>query len=273
MRPPPGGMPAQTLRTSPAQVRRIGNSCRDRKRRSVNNSGGGDAGASAADGAPGAASVPVARPPRLASAPWHALDTSALLRSRHSSAARPPGCTPEQREIKSDLQAARMALICFALGCRAVARGAAAATGGTSAAGGGVAAAAGTAGLVSVGAAGAATDGAALGAGGAAAALVARTLWQDAESCDALARRQSRSSGLFGAIHEQCDTKSSSVQARRTAASWSCSGPCACCGWGAAVTGCGGWRFGTAALIALLQVADNCAALFCRHASASRPPG
>jgi hypothetical protein len=188
MRPPPGGMPAHTLRTSAAQVRKIGSSCRGRKRRSGNDSGSPEVAVSA-DGDAGAAPAP----PIAASAPWHGLESSAALRSRHCSAARVPGCTPEQCEMKSDLQEARIALICFALGCRAcVGCGAVAAGGGETSAG---AAAAGTA------------------SDTVAAALVRSAFWQDAESCAALARKQSRSSGLLGAIHEQCDTKSSSVQA------------------------------------------------------------
>jgi len=169
--------------------------------------------------------------------------------------------------MKSDLQAVRIALICFALGCLvSVGRGAAAPGGG------GTATVVGEAGAEPAGGDGVTTAGA-VSETGAAAAPARRTFWQAAESCAALARKQSRSSGLLGVIHEQCDTKSSSVQACRTAASCSCSDGCDCCGWDAAPAGCGRSDLGAAALIALLHAADNCAALFWRHCSASRPPG
>ena len=117
--------------------------------------------------------------------------------------------------MKSDRQAARMALICFELGRFAAAGGA-----GAAGAGGGGVAAAGGGTAVAAGGGGAAAAGAADGAGVSAAAGFALTAaWQPGESCPALARRQSRSSGLLGWIHEQCDMKSSSVQARRTALS------------------------------------------------------
>ena len=111
--------------------------------------------------------------------------------------------------MKSDRQAARMALSCFALGrCGAVAaRGAAGAGRGAAAAAGGAVM-------------GCAVTGGAATADGVAAAGVARTtFWQAGESPAALARRHSRSSGFPGAIQEQCDMKSLSVQASWTAVS------------------------------------------------------
>jgi hypothetical protein len=60
-------------------------------------------------------------------------------------------------------------------------------------------------------------DGASVGAGIAAAGTDWSTVWQGADSAAALAFRQSSTSGLLGAIQEQCDMKSFSVQACRTA--------------------------------------------------------
>ena len=181
MRPPPGGMPRHMLRTSAAQLRRIGSSCRGPKRRSGNDSGAVDA-AVFDDGDLEASSAPVAEPPRPASASWHLLETSAVLRSRHCSAARLLGCTPEQCEMKSDLQAARMALICFALGCRvSVGRGAAAPGGG------GTATVVGEAGAAEAAGGDGLTTAGAVSETGAAAAPVRRTFWQAAESCAASA--------------------------------------------------------------------------------------
>jgi hypothetical protein len=49
----------------------------------------------------------------------HGADNCAALRSRHCSASRPPGCTPEQCVMKSDRQACRIAAISSGLGCAA----------------------------------------------------------------------------------------------------------------------------------------------------------
>jgi hypothetical protein len=169
--------------------------------------------------------------------------------------------------MKSERQAARIALVCFAVGRfgATAKRGAGGAAAGMAiAAGGGTAAG----GAVAGGAA--ATEGALEGK---------RTaLWQAGESA-ALARRHSRSSGLPGWIQEQCDMKSLIVQACWTAASSSC-----CDGWegcgeaASAAAGCGVSGFVSGVVSALGTTAlphsvDNCAALRSRHCSASRPPG
>jgi hypothetical protein len=98
--------------------------------------------------------------------------------------------------MKSDLQEVRIALICFALGCPP-----AGFAWGVAEAGGGAATAAGGVGAATVGAAGdggAATVGAATGVGVAVVVVAPTAVWQPGESCAALARRQSRSSGLVG---------------------------------------------------------------------------
>src|SRR5262249_6796730 len=66
-------------------------------------------------------------PPEIAAtALLQAGESSAELRSRQRSASIPPGCTPEQRAMKSDRHAVRIALRCCCVGCRRVATGAAA---------------------------------------------------------------------------------------------------------------------------------------------------
>ena len=103
--------------------------------------------------------------------------------------------------MKSERQAARIALVCFAVGrFGAAAERGAGGAGMAIAAGGGEAAG----GAVTGGAA--ATEGVAPGG-------ERTTLWQAGESSAALARRHSRSSGLPGWIQEQCDMKSLIVQA------------------------------------------------------------
>jgi hypothetical protein len=195
--------------------------------RSVGGAAGAPASGIAAPrpGAPGLdAPGPVAPPPIAASAVWQDGETSAWLRSRHMSASRPPGCTPER-------QAARIALVCFAVGRF----GAAALRGGAGgAAGAGMVIAAGGG-----GAAGGAVTGGAAATGGVAPAGPRTTFWQAGESSAALARRHSRSSGLPGWIQEQCDMKSLIVQACWTAASSSCAdGREGCGGVAAAAAGC-----------------------------------
>jgi hypothetical protein len=108
--------------------------------------------------------------------------------------------------MKSDRQAERMALSCFVLGRFAVTDG-----WGAAGAGDGAATAAGGGGV--------ATTGAGTGGVGAAVGLALTAVRQAGDSCAALARKHKRSSGLLGSIHEQCDVKSSSVQAARMALS------------------------------------------------------
>jgi hypothetical protein len=124
--------------------------------------------------------------------------------------------------MKSERQAARIALVCFAVGRF----GAAAERGAGGAGGAGMAIAAGGG-----AAAGGAVTGGAAATEGVAPGGERTTFWQAGESSAALARRHSRSSGLPGWIQEQCDMKSLIVQACWTAASSSC-----CDGW----EGCGG---------------------------------
>src|SRR5689334_17195033 len=98
--------------------------------------------------------------------------------------------------MKSERQAARIALVCFAVGRLGAAaeRGVGGGAGMAIAAGGGAAAD------------GAATGGAAATEGPAPGG-VRTTVWQAGESSAALARRHSSSSGLPGWIQEQCDMK------------------------------------------------------------------
>ncbi len=112
MRPPPGGVPPHRPRASSMHSRKIANSSRGRSGRIAKLSAGAEGGAAAggcaeAAGAPGAIA---------ASAVRQRDETSALLRSRHCSASGPPGATPEQCEMKSERQAARMAPICWCVG-------------------------------------------------------------------------------------------------------------------------------------------------------------
>jgi hypothetical protein len=55
-------------------------------------------------------------PPTAASVLRQPADSWAALLCRHCSAAAPPGCTPEQWEMKSERHAARMALFCWDVG-------------------------------------------------------------------------------------------------------------------------------------------------------------
>ena len=113
MRPPPDGMPAHSGRISRPHIRRIASASRGR---SV---GIGASGATAGDVAfpdgvaDGAADAP---PVTATTALWHGGESCAALRWRHCNAAAPPGCTPEQCETKSERQAARIALVCWAVG-------------------------------------------------------------------------------------------------------------------------------------------------------------
>jgi hypothetical protein len=63
--------------------------------------------------ADGAADAP---PVMAATALLHGGESCAALRWRHCNAAAPPGCTPEQCDTKSERQAARIALVCRAVG-------------------------------------------------------------------------------------------------------------------------------------------------------------
>ena len=181
-----------------------------------------------------------------------------------------------------------MALICCWVGRRAGAAESAAGAEGT-AAGGAVA----TAGGAAVAGATAAAGGAAAtgAASGVAPARPVTTAWQAGERSVALALRHSTSSGLLGAMNEQCAAASLSVHALLTAAS-------SCCGVAAAglaagdsaatgVSGCAlalsasafcesGMAvsdFGATALTAAPHAADNWGAWLARHSKASRPPG
>lgn len=143
-----------------------------------------------------------------------------------------------------------MALICFELGPAAAA--------GAAGGGGGAAAAADDG-------AGAGAAAASAGAGGAVTVLGSiRTIdRQLGDSCAALARRHSKSSGFVGAIHKQWEVKSSSVQAWRTTLSQFWSGGCDGGGCDVVLAGCGDGELGATvltALTALPHAGANCAA-------------
>jgi hypothetical protein len=208
IRPPPNGTPAQSDRTSTPQICTIASASRGR---SIGiGPSGATAGAAAAAGAPDGAAAP-APPPIAATALRHAAESCASLRLRHCNASAPPGCTPEQWDMKSERHAARMAAFCCAVGPA----GAAAEVVGAAGAGGALARA-GSAGFGSTGF----LTGAACRAGSAEGAAAAggeavsdcTAAWQLGERSAALAFRHCRISGLFGAIQEQCYTKSLSVQ-------------------------------------------------------------
>ena len=124
---------------------------------------GADASVGAAAGA-AVATVAGAEPPRAATAVRQFGESCAELRCRQRSASAPPGCTPEQRDMKSDWQDWRMAACCCGVGCRNAAGGAAAAAGAVAARTGGCGAGAGA-----LGGAAAAGAGIAVAAGRAAA--------------------------------------------------------------------------------------------------------
>ena len=205
IRPPPNGTPAQSDRTSTPQICTIASASRGR---SIGIGPiGATAGAAAAAGAPDGAAAPPP-PPMAATALRHAAESCASLRLRHCSASAPPGCTPEQRDMKSDRHAARTAAFCSAVGAAAGAAGAAGA--------GGALVRAGSTGFGSTGfLAGAVCFAGSAGAAavGGAAGSDCTAAWQLGERSAALLFRHNRISGLFGAIQEQCATKSLSVQA------------------------------------------------------------
>jgi hypothetical protein len=82
--------------------------------------GGASSGADAA-GAGGAAGAAAAGSAGFAAialtAALHEADSRLSLRTRHSSASLPPGCTPEQLAMKSDRHELRIAAVCSAVGC------------------------------------------------------------------------------------------------------------------------------------------------------------
>jgi len=201
-RPPPNGTPAQSDRTSTPQICTMARASRGR---SIGiGPMGATAGAAAAAGGP-AGAAEGALPPIAATALRHAAESCASLRLRHCSASAPPGCTPEQCDMKSDRHDARTAVFCSAVGAAA------------GAGAGGALVRAGSTGFGSTGfLAGAACFAGSAGAaaaGGGAAGSACTAAWQLGERSAALAFRHCRISRLFGAIQEQCDTKSLSVQA------------------------------------------------------------
>ena len=182
--------------------------------------------------------------------------------------------------MKSDRQAERIALVCFAVGfCGAAGAALARVASGFLA----------EAGCLAAGA----TGGASTAAGVAAAGTDCSALWQDDDRSAELAFRQSKTSGLLGAIHEQCAMKSFRVQACRTALISSSvvfaatvlgagsdgddavgvSTGVAAGTAGAAAAAAGASGFGATALTAVLQDADNLPSLRSKHSSASLPPG
>ena len=135
-------------------------------------------------------------------------------------------------------------------------------------------------------------------AGGGAAGSDCTAAWQLGERSAVLAFRHCRISGLFGAIQEQCDTKSLSVQACCTVLScsfWVSAGATSIPGGarstlaaGGAVSDCAGAAgagaagaaaaagsagFGAAAFTAAWQDGESLASLRTRHSNASLPPG
>ena len=296
-RPPPNGTPAQSDRTSTPQICTIASASRGR---SIGiGPMGATAGAAVVAGAPDGAAAG-APPPIAATALRHAAESCVSLRLRHCNASAPPGCTPEQWDMKSDRHAARTAAVCCAVGFAARGCGAAGAAGAAGA--GGALARAGSAGFGSTGfLAGAACftgSAGAAAAGGGAAGSDCTAAWQLGERSAALAFKHCRISGLFGAIQEQCDTKSLSVQACCTVLScsfWASAGATSIPGGarstlaaGGAVSDCAGAAgagaagaaaaagsagFGAAAFTADLQGAESLASLRTRHSNASLPPG
>ena len=126
-RPPPNGTPAQSDRTSAPQICTIASASRGR---SIG-IGPIGAGAAVAAGAPDGATVaPAPLPPIAATALRQAAESCASLRLRHCNASAPPGCTPEQWDMKSDRHAARMAAVCCAVGFAGVVAAGAAGAGG-----------------------------------------------------------------------------------------------------------------------------------------------
>jgi hypothetical protein len=202
--PPPNGTPAQSERTSTPQICTIASASRGR---SIGIGPiGATAGAAVAAGAPPDGAAAGAPPPMAATALRHAAESYASLRLRHCSASAPPGCTSEQCDMKSDRHDARTAAFCCSVGAAAGA-----------VEGGGALACAGSAGFGSAGfLAGDACRGGSAGAAaasGGAAGSACIAAWQLGERSAALPFRHCRISGLFGAIQEQCATKSLSVQA------------------------------------------------------------
>jgi len=186
MRPPPGGMPPQTMRASAPQIRRMASASRGRI------SGIGPIGAAAAAGAAaGASFAPAAGAPLpiAATALRHRGESCAALRCRHCRASAPPGCTPGQRAMKSERHAARTALRSSALG--AAASFAAGADGDMAAAGASLAPPA-----------------------GAPLPIAATALRHRGESCSALRSRHCRASAPPGLTPGQCATKSERHAAR-----------------------------------------------------------
>jgi hypothetical protein len=128
MRPPPGGMPTHSERASASQTERIASA----RRGSIG--GIGESGATVGVTAAGdAAAAGAAGPPLTATtAVLQAGESDAALLCRHCNASAPPGCTPEQCDMKSERHADPMALVCDAVGLAgtaAVAGGGAAAVG------------------------------------------------------------------------------------------------------------------------------------------------
>src|SRR5580704_4250189 len=209
-RPPPNGTPAQSDRTSTPQICTIASASRGR---SIGTGPiGATAGAAVAAGAPDGAAAAPAPPPIAATALRQAADNCASLRLRHCNASAPPGCTPEQRDMKSARHDARTAAVCCAVGFAGATAAGAAGAAGTAGAGGALARG-GSAGFGSTGFLAGAACRAGSAAGGGAAGRACTAAWQLGERSAALAFRHCRISGLFGAIQEQCDTKSLSVQA------------------------------------------------------------
>ena len=123
IRPPPNGTPAQSDRTSTPQICTIASASRGR---SIGiGPSGATAGATVAGGAPDGAAAAPGPPPIAATALRHAAESCVSLRLRHCNASAPPGCTPEQWDMKSDRHDARTAAFCCAVGAAGAAAGAA----------------------------------------------------------------------------------------------------------------------------------------------------
>ena len=106
--PPPGGVPAHSENTSVRQIRKT-------TRRfcgGMNARGRSGAAAGVSDAAGAAVAAPAgALPPTATIALRHVCESFAELLCKHSSAAGPPGWTPEQFAMKSDRQAERIAAV------------------------------------------------------------------------------------------------------------------------------------------------------------------